>query len=206
VPEKFTRASRSRRRRLAREVTKAAAQGRRPSLLRTRELIAIGVAAAVTIVGLFVYLAFFQSGGDNSSEETSVTETFFPPYSPDSPEGVAIVDLARRSIEVLPRGEWPSLYDSFTPEYQQRCPREQFAAAGEAGAQEQGSNLPLLRFVNLEQVSLEGDTAKAVIVGEIQGSRQYKLRAAFRKVDGFWKISPTEGTDGCNAFDRLESS
>ncbi len=205
MPGKFTRASRSRRRRLAREVTKAAAQGRRPSLLRTRELIAIGVAAAVTIVGLFVYLAFFQSSGD-SSEQTSVTETFFPPFSPDNPDGAAIVELARRSIEVLPRGEWPSLYDSFTPEYQQRCPNDQFVAAGEAGAQEQGSNLPLLRFVNLEQVTFEGDTAEAVIVGEIQGSQEYKLRAAFRKVDGSWKISPTEGTDGCNAFDRLEST
>ena len=106
---------------------------------------------------------------------------------------------------MLPRGEWPSLYDSFTPEYQQRCPRDQFVAAGEAGAQEQGTNLALLRFVNLEQVSIEGDTAKAVIVGEIQGGQQYKLRSAFRKIDGSWKISPTEGTDGCNAFDRLQS-
>jgi len=184
---------------------KAASQGRRPSLLRTRELIAIGVVAAVTIVGIFVYLAFFNSGGDGSSQQT-VTETFFPPYSPDNPDGVAIVNLARSSIEVLPRGEWPSLYDSFTAEYQQRCPKDQFIAAGEAGAQEQGTNLPLLRFLNLEQVSFEGDTAKAVIVGEIQGVRQYKLRASFRRVDGAWKISPTEGTDGCNAFDRLEST
>ena len=196
--------SRSHRRRRQREVGKAASQGRRPPLLRTRELIAIGVVAALTIVGLFAYLAFFKSDGGNSSEQT-VTETFFPPYSPDSPDGVAIVDLARSSIEVLPRGEWPSLYDSFTPEYQQRCPKDQFVAAGEAGAQEQGTNLPLLRFVNLEQVTIESDTAKAVIVGEIQGIRQYKLRAAFRNVDGVWKISPTEGTDGCNAFDRLDT-
>jgi hypothetical protein len=174
-------------------------------LLRTRELIAVGVLAAVTVVGLLVYLAFFKSDGDGSSKQT-VTETFFPPYSPDNPDGVAIVDLARSSIEVLPRGEWPSLYDSFTPDYQQRCPKDQFIAAGEAGAQEQGTNLPLLRFLNLEQVSIEGDTAKAVIVGEIQGLQQYKLRAAFRKADGIWKISPTEGTDGCNAFDRLEST
>src|SRR5438105_7551623 len=199
------RDSRSHRRRRQREAVKAATQGRRPSLIRARELIAIGVVAAVTIAGLFVYLAFFKSDGDNSPEQT-VTETFFPPYSPDSPDGVAIVDLARKSIEVLPRGEWPSLYDSFTLEYQQRCPKDQFVAAGEAGAQEQGTNLPLLHFLNLEQVSFDGDSAKAVIVGEIQGLQQYKLRAAFRKIDGIWKISPTEGTDGCNAFDRLEST
>ena len=165
----------------------------------------MGVIAAVTIIGLFAYLAFFQGDSTSSSEQT-VTQTFFPPYSPDSPDGVAIVELARKSIEVLPAGEWPSLYESFTPEYQQRCPKDQFVAAGEAGAQEQGSNLPLLRFVSLEQVSFESDTAKAVIVGEIQGLQQYKLRAGFRKIDGIWKISPTEGTDGCNAFDRLEST
>jgi len=199
------RDSRSHRRRRQREVAKATSQGRRPSLIRARELIAIGAVAAVTIIALFVYLAFFKSDNESSSQQT-VTETFFPPYSPDNPDGLAIVDLARRSIEVLPRGEWPSLYDSFTPEYQQRCPMDQFVAAGEAGAKEQGTNLPLLRFLNLEQVSFDGDSAKAVIVGEIQGLQQYKLRAAFRKVDSVWKISPTEGTDGCNAFDRLESS
>ncbi|TMG02196.1 MAG: hypothetical protein E6I09_10690 [Chloroflexi bacterium] len=153
---------------------------------------------------MVVVLISGGSGGGDSSDQT-VTETFFPPYSPNSPDGLAIVALARSSIEVLPHGEWPSLYDSFTAEYQQRCPKDQFAAAGEAGAQEQGSNLPLLRFVNLEQVSIEGDTAKAVIVGEIQGLQQYKLRSAFRKIDGSWKISPTEGTNGCNAFDRLQS-
>jgi len=199
------RDSRSHRRRRQRETVKAASQGRRPSLLRKRELIAVGVLATVTIAGLLVYLVFFNTDGESSSEQT-VTETFFPPYSPDNPDGVAIVNLARSSIEVLPRGEWPTLYDSYTPEFQQRCPKDQFIAAGEAGAQEQGTNLPLLRFLNLEQVSIEGDTAKAVIVGEIQGLRQYKLRAAFRKLDGSWKISATEGTDGCNAFDRLEST
>jgi len=140
-------------------------------------LIACAIAAAVGIGILAVVLISGGSGSDNSSDQT-VSETFFPPYSPDSPDGLAIVGLARNSIEVLPRGEWPSLYDSFTPEYQQRCPKDQFVAAGEAGAQEQGSNLPLLHFVNLEQVSIEGDTAKAVIVGEIQGLQQYKLRSA----------------------------
>ncbi|SRR6266542_3170666 len=175
------------------------------SLLSRRDLlIACAIAATVGITILAVVLISRDSGGDNSSEQT-VTETVFPPYSPDSPDGVAIVQLARSSIEVLPRGEWPSLYDSFTAEYQQRCPKDQFVAAGEAGAQEQGTNLPLLRFVNLEQVTIESDTAKAVIVGEIQGIRQYKLRAAFRRIDGSWKISPTEGTDGCNAFDRLDT-
>jgi len=183
---------------------RAGTDPQRPLLRRRDLLIACAIAAAVGIGILVVVLISGGSGGGDSSDQT-VTETFFPPYSPNSPDGLAIVALARSSIEVLPRGEWPSLYDSFTAEYQQRCPKDQFAAAGEAGAQEQGSNLPLLRFVNLEQVSIEGDTAKAVIVGEIQGLQQYKLRSAFRKIDGSWKISPTEGTNGCNAFDRLQS-
>jgi len=183
---------------------RAGAPPERPLLSRRDVLLGCGIAAVVGIGILVVVLISTFSGGDGASEQTAV-ETFFPPYSPNSPDGLAIVELARSSIEVLPRGEWPSLYDSFTPEYQQRCPKDQFAAAGEAGAQEQGSNLPLLRFVNLEQVSIEGDTAKAVIVGEIQGLQQYKLRSAFRKIDGSWKISPTEGTNGCNAFDRLQS-
>jgi len=184
---------------------RAGAPPQRPLLSRRDVLIACAIAATVGIAILVVVLISRFGGGDTASEQTAV-ETFFPPYSPDSPDGAAIVQLARSSIEVLPRGEWPSLYDSFTPDYQQRCPRDQFIAAGEAGAQEQGSNLPLLHFVNLEQVSIEGDAAKAVIVGEIQGLQQYKLRSAFRKIDGSWKISPTEGTDGCNAFDRLQSS
>jgi len=183
---------------------RAGTDPQRPLLRRRDLLIACAIAAAVGI-GILVVVLISGGGGDSSSDQT-VTETFFPPYSPNNPDGLAIVELARSSIEVLPRGEWPSLYDSFTPEYQQRCPKDQFAAAGEAGAQEQGSNLPLLRFVNLEQVSIEGDTAKAVIVGEIQGLQQYKLQSAFRKIDGSWKISPTEGTSGCNAFDRLQNS
>jgi hypothetical protein len=174
----------------------------RPLISRRDVLIAAGIAATVGIAILVVVVA--SLGGGDNSEDVTTEQTVFPPFSPDTPDGAAIVELARSSIEVLPRGEWPSLYDSFTSEYQQRCPRDEFVAAGEAGAQEQGTNLPLLRFVNLEQVSIESDNATAVVVGEIQGLQQYKLKSAFRKVDGSWKISPTEGTSGCNAFGRLE--
>jgi hypothetical protein len=174
----------------------------RPLISRRDVLIAAGIAATVGIAILVVVVA--SLGGGDNSEDVTTEQTVFPPFSPDTPDGAAIVELARSSIEVLPRGEWPSLYDSFTSEYQQRCPRDEFVAAGEAGAQEQGTNLSLLRFVNLEQVSIESDNATAVVVGEIQGLQQYKLKSAFRKVDGSWKISPTEGTSGCNAFDRLE--
>ena len=190
---------RSERRRRLRE----GRQSDRPLVSRRDVLIAAGIVATVGIA-ILVVVVVSLAGGGGTSEDTVTEATFFPPYSPDNPDGEAIVTLARNSIEVLPRGEWPSLYDSFTPEYQQRCPKDQFDAAGEAGAREQGTNLPLLRFLNLEQVSLESDKATAVIVGEIQGLQQYKLRSAYQKIDGSWRISPTEGTSGCNAFDRLE--
>jgi len=133
---------------------RAGTDPQRPLLRRRDLLIACAIAAAVGIGILVVVLISGGSGGDNSSDQ-SVTETFFPPYSPNSPDGLAIVALARSSIEVLPRGEWPSLYDSFTAEYQQRCPKDQFAAAGEADAQEQGSNLSTIAPVRKPRASVD---------------------------------------------------
>jgi hypothetical protein len=174
--------SRSERRR--RERTGSVPAG--PSLFPVRELaIAIGIGGL--LVGALVVFLVLPGGG---SEQSGTDEQ-------------AIEALARESVEALPRGEWPSLYDSFTPEYQQRCPRADFEAAGEAGAAEQGDNLPLLRYLRLEEVSIQGDTATAVIVGEITGQSEYRVRAAFRNVDGTWKLAPAVDTEGCAAFDRV---
>jgi len=169
------------------------------SLIRPRDLLIAGAIGAVVLITIAAVL-LLTGGGDG---EDSSASTNRPSFSPSTPDEVAIQALARDSIEVLPRGEWPSLYDSFTPEYQQRCPREEFVAAGEAGAQEQGENLPLLGFVGLEDVAIEGETATAVIVGEISGASLYRVRAAFRKADGSWKLAPAAGTEGCAAFDRI---
>src|SRR2546427_2964539 len=139
---------------------RAGTDPQRPLLRRRDLLIACAIAAAVGIGILVVVLISGGSGGETSSDET-VTETFFPPYSPDSPDGLAAADLARSSIEVLPRGEWPSLYDSFTPEYQQRCPTDQFVAAGGAGRPQQRNNHPLRRLANLQQRFTEGESRTA---------------------------------------------
>src|SRR2546428_13854294 len=125
---------------------RAGTDPQRPLLRRRDLLIACAIAAAVGIGILVAVLISGGSGGGDSSDQT-VTETFFPPYSPNSPDGLAIVALARSSIEVLPRGEWPSLYDSFTPEYQQRCPRDQYVAAGEEAAQEEVASQARVAFV-----------------------------------------------------------
>ncbi len=173
------------------------------SLIRPRDLLIASIIGSVVLSTIAAILLL--SGGDNEGAGNSGTSTILPSFSPSTPDEVAIQQLARNSIEVLPRGEWPSLYESFTPEYQQRCPRDEFVAAGEASAEEQGGNLPLLGFVGLEDVVIERDTAAAVIVGEIEGSTQYRVRGAFQKVDGTWKLAPAAGTEGCAAFNRVGS-
>ena len=122
---------------------------------------------------------------------------------PSTPDELAIEALARRSIEVLPAGEWPSLYEDFTPEFQQRCPRQEFIDGGARSASELGANLPLLAYKRLEQVSVTGETATAVIVGEIRGQSEYSIQAAFQRVDGVWKLAPEASTEGCAAFAQI---
>jgi hypothetical protein len=60
-----------------------------------------------------------------------------------------------------------------------------------------------LRFVRLEDVSILAETATATIVGEISGETEYRVRGAFQKVDGTWKLAPAANTSGCSAFDRV---
>lgn len=138
-------------------------------------------------------------GGATPSPGGATTDETQPAASDEQ----AIQRLARRSIEVLPAGQWPSLYDSFTSEFRQRCPREQFDQAGVDSAAELGEDLRLLRFNRLESVTIEGSSAQAVIVGELAGLLEYQVQAAFQKEDGDWKIAPAPNTEGCAAFVRL---
>ena len=121
-------------------------------------------------------------------------------YQPTASDEEAIQTLARRSIEVLPAGQWPSLYDSFTSEFQQRCPREEFDQAGVAAATQLGDDLKLLRFIRLESVTFEGSSAQAVITGEVAGQDEYQVQAAFQRESSAWKIAPLPETQGCQAF------
>jgi hypothetical protein len=187
--------TRSERRRATREALSGAEApfGRRP-LLRGRDLfIAAAIVGGIISVALAAFLLVIRG-------EDSVDTSIFVARSPDEK---AIEELARRSIEVLPKGQWPSLYASFTPEYQQRCPEQEFAEAGVAGAQAVGVNLPLLRFKRLENVSVESSAASAVIVGEVEGQSEYSLQGAFQNVAGAWKIAPAPSTQGCEAFERI---
>ena len=135
-------------------------------------------------------------GGATTSPGAATTDAAQPAGSDEE----AIQSLARRSIEVLPAGQWPSLYDSFTSEFQQRCSREQFDQVGEDSAAQLGDDIKLLRFKRTEGVTIEGLTAQAVIVGEIVGQSEYQTQAVFQKENGAWKIAPAPGTQGCAAF------
>jgi hypothetical protein len=171
---------------------------KRPSFLVNREVLA-GFVLGVAVVAAAGAVVLFSGGEDGGP---SVTSTPRPEYSPASEEEAAIAALARRSIEVMPRNQWPSLYDDFTAEFQSRCSREEFIQSGIEAAQEQGANLARLGFVRLEDVSVQNDAATATIIGEVTGSFEYEVLAAFQRESGTWKLAPPEGTSGCQAFNR----
>jgi hypothetical protein len=113
--------------------------------------------------------------------------------------------LARRSIEVLPQGEWPSLYNDFTADFQARCTLADFTKAGADSATNLGASVRLLEFSELKLLEINGTNATARIVGDLKGQANstYEVGAAFVKVNGAWKIAPKSDTTGCSAFDQI---
>lgn len=154
----------------------------------------VGIAAAVGVILVF-------AGGDGDSANPAVATG--SPFVPSDDDGQAIEDVARKSIDVLREGQWPTLYDDFTAEFQARCTPEEFAQVGVEAATAQAENLELLGFVAMEDVTITGDTAKGTIVGEVRGQFKYGIEAAFARVDGAWKIAPVAGTTGCAGFKNL---
>lgn len=151
---------------------------------RRRVLLFVGLAAAIgAIVAAVVLIEPFGLGGGAGDED-------------------AIESLARRSVEALPAGEYPSLYESFTREFQQRCPRQEFEQEGENAATLLGDDLQFLRFRRVEELAIQGQNARAVIVGDVAGKpeSEFKRRALFRKQDGEWRLMPVTDSEGCQAF------
>ena len=168
-------------------------------LLRPLELVIAAVLGGA-LLAAFVAFLLLRGGGDGSSANTVPS-----PLTATTPDEIAVESLGRQAVEALPKGEWPLLYDSFTSEFHALCPRDQFVAAGEQDAQAQGAQLPLITFVRMEDVVFEGETAKGIIVGAVAG-QEYRIRGAFQKVDGVWKLAPAGGTQDCtSAFDRVAS-
>ncbi len=113
--------------------------------------------------------------------------------------------LARRSIEVLPQGQWPSLYNDFTADFQARCTPADFTKAGADSATNLGASLHLLEFSDLKGLAINGTNATATIVGDLKGQANsaYDVDATFVKVNGAWKLAPASGTAGCSAFNQI---
>ena len=170
----------------------------RSSTLLSREVLG-ALVLGVSVVGIVGAVLLFSGGGGDAPSGTS---TPGPSFSPSNDDEAAIAALAQRSIDVLPQGQWPTLYDDFTAEFQERCPRDAFIQAGISAAQEQGANLQKLGFVRVDDVSIEGDRATATITGEVKGSFEYQVYGAFQKQDGAWKLAAAEDTAGCQAFNR----
>jgi len=171
------------------------------SALAGREVVA-AVVLGLAVVGVTGGALLLTGGDGGDGEAGPPPATAGASFSPGNEDEAAIEALARRSIEVMPRNQWPALYEDFTAEFRSRCPREQFVQAGIDAAQEQGGNLVKLGYVRLEDVSVQGEAATATIIGEVKGSFEYKILAAFQKEEGAWKLAPAEGTSGCQAFNR----
>lgn len=171
------------------------------------------IAAAFLIVGIVAIVAAVvvtQNGGDKetASVTATVTEAPIPSASgvrlePTDGDSEAIINLARRSIEVLPQGQWPSLYTDFVASFTQRCSVEEFTQAGIDSSAGLGEDLQLLGFKFIQDVTITSDTATGTIVGELRGKTEYQVDAAFAKENGVWKIAPVPDTEGCSAFTVL---
>jgi hypothetical protein len=175
-------------------------------------------AAALIVLGAFAIIAgvliFVGPTGEDipspPSTDTPAAGSPTPtrgafPVQPANPDEEAIHELARLSIDLLPQGDWPDLYDRFIASFPERCAREAFTQAGIDAANDLGDSISLLAFKGLSELSVEKDTARAVIVGELRGQSEYEVEAYFRREDGTWKIEPAPGTEGCNAFNRLSA-
>lgn len=171
------------------------------------------IAAAFLIVGIVAIVAavVVTQGGDDegaSGVTATVTEAPLPSASgvrlePTDADSEAIINLARRSIEVLPQGQWPSLYTDFVASFTQRCSVEEFTQAGIDSSADLSEDLQLLGFKYIQDVTITGDAAAGTIVGELRGKTEYQVDAAFAKEDGVWKIAPVPDTEGCSAFTVL---
>jgi len=154
---------------------------------RRRRALLVGAIAATNaaIVAAVVVVVFFVIGGGTSDEKS-------------------IESLGQRSIEDLPPGDYASFYESFTSGFRQRCPRNEFLQAGEQAETDLGDDRPFLRFKRLEDVFIQEDNARAVIVGQVAAQPEYKVQAAFQKEDGTWRIAPAAGTEGCQTFQQIQ--
>ena len=196
-----------------------------PFLFRKDVLMALGVFAGAcgVIAAILVSGARGETYPDGTtvpSDSSSPTaaaspnptvETAAPGNSPGTaslivPEGQderTIADLARLSVTLLPDGTWPELYDDFVPAFREQCSLEEFTQVGVDGAAALGGQLELVDYRGLNELTITGDTARAVIVSELEGLSESLIEAHFERIDGRWLLAPGPGLEGCAAFGRI---
>lgn len=173
------------------------------------ELIAAGF-VAIGAIAIVLAVILTQGGDDNGGGEvTQPTGQPLPsasgvPLEPTDADSEAIIALSRKSIEVLPQRQWPSLYEDFTKGFQSRCPKEAFDQAGVDTETNLGADIDLLAFKFVQDAALTEESGVATIVAEVTGKYEYQVNAGFRKEDGVWKLAPVANTEGCSAFTVLQ--
>jgi hypothetical protein len=159
------------------------------------------IGAAVILVVAAAILLSDGNGNGGATPQPAATEPVL--IVPEGPDEEAVAALARQSIEALPRGEWPALYEKFTRAFRERCPEEEFIQVGIRSAQEQGPNLSRIRYKGLEALEIQGDAATVVVAGDLQGESEFAIGQRMEREEGEWKLAPQPDTQGCQAFHRL---
>ncbi len=184
------------------------------AFIERTELLAVVTLFAGAVVAIGFILVFVGATGadvpgvaspsETPAEATSATATGTDTgtQTPLSADGLAITELARRSIELLPQGRWQELYDDFVREFQDRCSLADFIAGGEQSVEDLGDRAPLLAFKEMQTIEITGDEARAVFIGEVRGQSEYSVEAFFRRQPGGWQFVPAPGTAGCDVFNR----
>jgi len=110
-------------------------------------------------------------------------------------------NLSAKLTEYAKAQRWGDIYDLMSAEFRARCTREDFVAGVQGRTPPEKVEafqqaLTTLRFIDLESIEVQGDTARGEAVTEDVEGRKRNVQY-FAKEDGQWHIAPDPGTQGC---------
>jgi len=96
---------------------------------------------------------------------------------------------------------WSKIYELYSQDFQDRCPRDEFVgevlmAKALLGEAEWKDLLKELKLVAVENIRIGGDIATAEVTAEFLGERETETEHYVRE-DGSWRLAPDPGTEGC---------
>jgi len=114
---------------------------------------------------------------------------------------VEVRDLSAKLTEYAKGQRWGDIYDLMSAEFKARCARDDFITGIQGRTPPDKMEafqlaLGTLRFIDLENVEVQGDTARGEAVTEDVEGRKRNVQY-FVKEDGEWHIAPDPGTQGC---------